>query len=117
MLLIITTTKAAVVLLNVVHYNNNKGGFLSRHNALLTPLKLLFVGAKYEFDTTPAHLRFPTDDKLMLDFVARCPTDRTLSIGGDARVVAPMALSWLEKAQARPATVPTVDPTRTTPPS
>ena len=36
----------------------------------------------------------------MLDFVARCPTDRTLSIGGDARVVAPMALSWLEKAQA-----------------
>ena len=78
----------------------HEGGFLSRHNALLTPLKLLFVNAKYEFDTTPAHLRFPTNDKLMLDFVARCPTDRTLSIGGDARVVAPMALSWLEKAQA-----------------
>ncbi len=36
----------------------------------------------------------------MLDFVARCPTDRTLSIGGDARVVAPMALSWLERAEA-----------------
>ncbi len=34
------------------------------------------------------------------EVVARCPTDRTLSIGGDARVVAPMALSWLEKAQA-----------------
>ncbi len=31
----------------------HEGGFLSRHNALLTPLKLLFVGAKYEFDTTP----------------------------------------------------------------
>ena len=36
----------------------------------------------------------------MLDFVGRCPTDRTLSIGGDARVVAPMALSWLERAEA-----------------
>ena len=31
----------------------------------------LDLAAKYEFDTTPAHLRFPTDDKLMLDFVAR----------------------------------------------
>ena len=84
----------------------HEGGFLSRHNALLTPLKLLFVNAKYEFDTTPAHLRFPTNDKLMLDFVARCPTDRTLSIGGDARVVAPMPLSWLEKARPEPRQVP-----------
>ena len=67
------------------------GGFLARHNALLQPLKQLFTNAQYEFDTTPAHLRFPTNDKLMLDFVGRCPTDRTLSIGGDARVVAPMA--------------------------
>lgn len=76
------------------------GGFLARHNALLQPLKQLFTNAQYEFDTTPAHLRFPTNDKLMLDFVGRCPTDRTLSIGGDARVVAPMALSWLERAEA-----------------
>ena len=76
------------------------GGFLARHNALLQPLKQLFTNAQYEFDTTPAHLRFPTNDKLMLDFCARCPTDRTLSIGGDARVVAPMALSWLERAEA-----------------
>ena len=76
------------------------GGFLARHNALLQPLKQLFTNAQYEFDTTPAHLRFPTTGKLMLDFVARCPTDRTLSIGGDARVVAPMAPSWLERAEA-----------------
>ena len=76
------------------------GGFLARHNALLQPLKQLFTNAQYEFDTTPAHLRFPTNDKLMLDFVGRCPTDRTLSIGGDARVVAPMAPSWLERAEA-----------------
>jgi hypothetical protein len=76
------------------------GGFLARHNALLQPLKQLFMDAQYEFDTTPAHLRFPTNGKLMLDFVARCPTDRTLSIGGDARVVAPMAPSWLERAEA-----------------
>ena len=78
------------------------GGFLARHNALLQPLKQLFTDAQYEFDTTPAHLRFPlaTNDKLMLDFVARCPTDRSLSIGGDARVVAPMAPSWLERAEA-----------------
>ena len=76
------------------------GGFLARHNALLQPLKQLFTNAQYEFDTTPAHLRFPTNDKLMLDFVGRCPTDRTLSIGGDVRVVAPMALSWLERAEA-----------------
>jgi hypothetical protein len=66
------------------------------------------VGAKHELGTTPAHLRFPTDDKLMLDFQSCRPLphgpDRagtvTLSIGGDARVVAPMALSWLHKAQA-----------------
>jgi hypothetical protein len=60
------------------------------------------MDAQYEFDTTPAHLRvrFPTNDKLMIDFVARCPTDRSLSIGGDARVVAPMAPSWLERAEA-----------------
>ncbi len=76
------------------------GGFLLRHNALLQPLKQLFVERSYEFDTTPAHLRFPTDNRRTLDFVSRYPSDRTLSIGGDVRVVAPMALSWLEKAEA-----------------
>jgi hypothetical protein len=43
---------------------------------------------------------FPTDNKRTLDLGSRYPSDRTLSIGGDVRVVAPMALSWSERAEA-----------------
>ncbi len=49
------------------------------------------------------------NDNLMLDFVARCPTDRTLSIGGDSRVVAPMALrlsSMVGESRSQPPGVP-----------
>ena len=58
------------------------------------------MDAQYEFDTTPAHLHFPADDRRTLDCMSRCPSDRTLSIGGDVRVVAPKARTWLERAEA-----------------
>ena len=71
--------------------------FTKGHDSLLQPLEKLFTMAGFEWDTQLPYLSFHNSGR-RLDFIAHCPFDRSRSIGGDVRVVSPMAEKYLERA-------------------
>ena len=71
--------------------------FTKGHDSLLQPLEKLFTMAGFEWDTQLPYLSFHTSGR-RLDFISHCPFDRSRSIGGDVRVVSPMAEKYLERA-------------------
>jgi hypothetical protein len=78
---------------------------LIRHNLMLPLLEDLYTRMGFEFDCRPAFMRIPgavsgTGEDKLLDFVARCPGDRDISVGVDLTVIATMAAKYLTPALA-----------------